>query len=135
MSVAAAIAVAALIAPAPDALETPAQAAPVPAPEVTFFHGYNEKIDDLIDELRLSLVLKVPRGYVDEQTLELKPVDGKYLRVGYDHYGGDSGGTGGTRQPIHQYFRCSVGHCAGAKNVDPYFTIHKVILPVTTTSS
>ena len=127
MSVAAAIAVAALIAPAPDALETPAQAAPVPAPEVTFFHGYNEKIDDLIDELRLSLVLKVPRGYVDEQTLELKPVDGKYLRVGYDHYGGDSSGTGGYLDNRYINTSGAAGALRWAKNVDQYFTIHKVI--------
>ncbi|KUF07004.1 hypothetical protein AUL38_01455 [Leucobacter sp. G161] len=127
MTVAAAIAVAALIAPAPNALETPAQAAPVAAPEVTFFHGYNAKIDDLIDELRLSLVLKVPRGYVDEQTLELKPVDGKYLRVGYDHYGGESSGTLGYLDNRYINTSGAAGALSWAKNVDQYFTIHKVI--------
>lgn len=106
---------------------TPAHAAPVSAPEVTFFHGYNQKIDDIIDELRLSLVLKVPRGYVDPVTYDLKPVNGKYLRVGYDHYGGDYTTTSGYIDNRYINTAGADGALRWAKNRSQFFTIHQVI--------
>lgn len=103
---------------------TPAAAAEeLAAPEVYKMQGFYVRIDDVVDELRADFVLKVPHGFVNETTGALQPVDGVYLRVGYDY-------NTTTALRSMRYLN-TMGGKAGAenwaRNQDEYFTVHKVI--------
>lgn len=105
----------------------PAEAAPVAAPQVLKVQAYNSKIDFELDELRASLVLKVPHGYVNPVTGELQSVGGRYLRIGYDYDGINSDGRPNYRNMAYINTYSAAGANAWAHNIDEYYTVHKVI--------
>ncbi|MBK0422055.1 hypothetical protein JD292_08205 [Leucobacter sp. CSA2] len=104
-----------------------AHAAAVEAPEVFSVQSYNSRTDDLIDELRVSLVLKVPHGYVDPNTGNLQQVNGKYLRVGFDNNADNRSERAlVTSLPYLNTFG-AIGADRWARSIGEHFTVHKVI--------
>lgn len=108
---------------APWSALAPAQAAPISMPQVHRIQALADRVDAGVDELRADLVLKVPRGTVDPITGVLNTSNGRSLRVGYDY--GD-----GSRRSM-RYINTVAGGRDGAqlwsRNIDEYFTVHKVI--------
>lgn len=101
-----------------------AQAAdPLAPPEVFKLQGAADRIGDVIDELRIDFVVKVPHGYVNPTTGAMQSVGGNQLRVGYDFSSGTVRNMG---------YLNTMGGAAGANswanNNLEYFTIHKVIV-------
>ena len=100
-----------------------AQAAdPLAPPEVFKLQGAADRIGDVIDELRIDFVMKVPHGYVNPTTGAMQTVGGNQLRVGYDY------GNGAVRNMGYlNTMSGATGANAWANNRDEYFTIHNVI--------
>ena len=94
------------------------------APEVYKMQGFYDRIDDVIDELRADFVLKVPHGFINEATGAHQPVDGKYLRIGYDY---NSGSALRSMRYLQTMGTGRPGAENWAKNQDEYFTVHKVL--------
>ncbi|MFD5598866.1 Ig-like domain-containing protein [Leucobacter sp. NPDC058333] len=100
-----------------------AQAAdPLAPPEVFKLQGAADRIGDVIDELRIDFVVKVPHGYVNPATGAMQTVGGNQLRVGYDY------GNGGVRNMGYLNTMGAAGATAWANNRNEYFTIHNVIV-------
>lgn len=114
--------VAGLVAAGLTAGSVPAEADFVSAPQVYRVQAFTNRVDDVVDELRADLVLKVPHGYVNTQTGALQSVGGNQLRVGYDYGNGNK-----VSMAYINTMNGSSGALAWARNIDQYFTIHKVI--------
>lgn len=104
-----------------------AHAAPVEAPEVMKMLTYNDRMDEAIDELRGSLVLKVPRGYVNPETGALQQVDGKYLRLGFDFRGDNSNDKNPVRALQYLNSFGEAGATRWAKSQSESYTVHQVV--------
>ncbi|GAA1316313.1 Ig-like domain-containing protein [Leucobacter albus] len=93
-------------------------------PQLVKLLSFNDRQDDVIDEFRADFILKVPRGFVDPISGALTPVNGQYLRLGYDHNEGS----------IRYHLRYKpilgqgpAGAANWAANHDQYYTIHEVV--------
>lgn len=92
------------------------------APEVVKLLSFNDRQDDVVDEFRADFILKVPRGFVHPETGDLQPVNGLYLRIGYDF---------SAKSQNHLRYKKTLGQGqAGvnmwAQNVGEYYTVQKV---------
>ncbi|KIP51669.1 hypothetical protein [Leucobacter komagatae] len=91
------------------------------APEVVKLLSFNDRQDDVVDEFRADFILKVPRGFVHPETGDLQPVNGLYLRIGYDF---------SAKSQNHLRYKKTLGQGqAGvnmwAQNVGEYYTVQK----------
>lgn len=93
------------------------------APELVKLLSFNDRQDDSIDEFRADFVLKVPRGFVHPETGELQPVNGLYLRLGFDY----SHVTRSHLRYTRTMGRGEEGANEWAKNVGQYYTVQKVV--------
>lgn len=96
------------------------------APEVVKVLSFNDRQDDLIDEFRADIILKLPKGFINPTTGVMSPVGGQYLYVGYDYYE-----HAGSIVPTATYKQIiglgQAGANNWAKNVDQHYTVHRVI--------
>ncbi|MBK0422057.1 hypothetical protein JD292_08215 [Leucobacter sp. CSA2] len=105
-----------------------AQTRAVEKPEVFSLLAYNKRIDDAVDVIRASLVLRVPHGVVDEKSGDLiVNKERGFLRVAYDRTGDSADGLDGLQGMRYIKALTSYGANVWSKNTQPGFTIHKVI--------
>ncbi|BDR53483.1 hypothetical protein KIM372_13900 [Bombiscardovia nodaiensis] len=110
-----------------------AQAAAVSKPKLYQMLAYNDRIDTQNDELRMDFILQVPHGSVNpdcvaEGATSTSGGDGCGLTFLYSYYGiGDRATQYNTMVYLNTQGSDGKGAARWARNVDDYYTIHKVI--------